>query len=145
VTWYRRAGQAAIVALIIQAGCVEESSPNGGIGLAVTPGVLSVAQGGSGTTTVTLSRIGGFGSPVTLTASGLPAGVTVTFAPPELTGTTANAVMTVGVGGSVPVGTFNVTISGSAPGINAISVVCQVTVTAATGSVQSAAPRAASY
>jgi hypothetical protein len=142
VTWYGRAGRAALAALIIQAGCVEESSANGGIGLAVTPGVLSVAQGGSATTTVTLSRIGGYGSPVTLTASGLPAGVTVTFAPQELTGTTANAVMTVSASGTAPVGTFNATISGSAPGINTISIVCQITVTAATGSVESAAPRA---
>ena len=123
------------MALAIQAACVDNNSDtNGRIQLAVTPASLAVPQGQSGTATVTLTRFGGFGSAVTLTAEGLPAGVTITFAPSELIGTTASAIMTVTVAGTVPPGAINATLTRSAPGINDISVTCQITVTAATGS-----------
>ena len=47
--------------------------------LAASPTSLSVAQGSSGTSTISVTDLGGFAGSVSLSASGLPAGVTATF------------------------------------------------------------------
>ncbi len=57
--------------------------------VAASPGTLSVAQGGSGSTTVAITRTN-FTGAVTMSASGLPSGVTVAFNPASAT--TGNSV-----------------------------------------------------
>src|SRR4029077_7870935 len=47
---------------------------------------LTVTQGASGTSTVTINPLNGFTGSVSLSASGLPAGVTPTFSPASTTG-----------------------------------------------------------
>src|SRR5438045_867687 len=52
--------------------------------LSASPASLSVTQGSSGSTTVSTSISGGFNSAVSLSASGLPAGVTASFSPASI-------------------------------------------------------------
>lgn len=51
-----------------------------GFSLSASPATLSVAQGGTATSTITLTDVGGFSSSVSLSVSGLPSGVTGAFA-----------------------------------------------------------------
>ena len=48
-------------------------------GVSVSPASVSVVQGGSGSTTTTVTSLNGFSSAVSLSASGLPSGVTASF------------------------------------------------------------------
>ncbi|MGA2654246.1 MAG: hypothetical protein ABSF28_27300, partial [Terracidiphilus sp.] len=48
--------------------------------LSSSPTTVSIAQGGNGTTTITLTDVGSFSGAVSLSASGLPGGVTTSFA-----------------------------------------------------------------
>jgi len=53
--------------------------------LGVSPAALTVAQGSSGTSTLTVTSADGFNSAVSLTISGVPAGVTATLSPTSIT------------------------------------------------------------
>ncbi len=55
--------------------------------LSASPTSVSVAQGSSGTSTITVTAVGGFSGNVTLAASGLPGGVTASFAAGSAVGT----------------------------------------------------------
>ena len=52
--------------------------------LSASPTTVSVAQGGSKTTTISTTVSGGFNSAVSLSATGLPAGVTAAFSPASI-------------------------------------------------------------
>jgi hypothetical protein len=69
----------------------------------------TVAQGGSVLTQVSVEPEYGFSGKVTFTASGLPSGVTAMWSPNPTTGT---AYLTLAATSAVPVGTYNVTITG---------------------------------
>jgi hypothetical protein len=58
-----------------------------GFSLLPSPMSVSVAQGGSGTSTITVTNIGGFSGNVTLATTGLPSGVTSSFAAGSAAGT----------------------------------------------------------
>ena len=60
-----------------------------GFTVAVSPPNVGVAQGNTANYTVTISETGGFNSPITLSASGLPSGATATFG--QLTPTAGGA------------------------------------------------------
>ncbi len=49
--------------------------------IAANPGALTVTQGSSGSSTISISGVGGFSSAVALSASNMPSGVTVGFNP----------------------------------------------------------------
>ena len=102
-----------------------------GIGISVNPGSITVAQGGNGSVLISLSRIGEFTGPVTLTVTGLPAGVTTTITPATLTGATANATITVAVGAAVTPGTYPATVTATGEDVETAVVTWQLTVTAA--------------
>lgn len=55
--------------------------------LSATPNTVTVVQGNSGTSTITINPENGFTSAVTLSATGLPSGVTAAFAPNPATST----------------------------------------------------------
>ena len=78
---------------------------------------LTVAPGNTTTATVTMSAQGGFSSPVTLSAAGAPAGVTVTFSSPTLN-TSSPVTMTVSATSNAAGGTFPITVTGSGGGFN---------------------------
>ncbi len=58
-----------------------------GFTLSPSPMSVSIAQGGSGTSIVTVTDVGGFSGNVALAATGLPSGVTSSFAPGSAAGT----------------------------------------------------------
>jgi hypothetical protein len=85
-------------------------APIQGFNLSAVPGSLTLVQGGSGSSTVTVSTFGGFSGSVSLTASGLPSGVTPSFNPNSTTGTST---LTLTAGKTAATGTTTVTITGT--------------------------------
>jgi hypothetical protein len=78
--------------------------------VAVSPGLRLVPAGTSTTFGITLNPMGGFSDTVTFSATGLPAGATVSFSPPSLS-VSGSATMTVTVAQGTPLGTYPVTIN----------------------------------
>ena len=103
-----------------------------GITVALAPATLSIAQGGSATSNITLARVGGLTGDIALTATGLPTGATVTFAPTTATGTATASVATVAAGAATPAGLYSVVITGTGAGSVAGAATLALTVTAAT-------------
>lgn len=79
--------------------------------LSTTPTALTLNPGTSGASTISITRIGGFTGSVDLSAVGVPAGVTATFAPATTTGT--SSVLTLAASATAPVGTTAITVNGS--------------------------------
>src|SRR5579859_4514333 len=78
--------------------------------LSASPASVSVTQGGSGSSTVTVTPINGFNGSVSLSASGLPSGVTASFNPASAT-TTSTVTFT--ASSTATTGTATVTITGT--------------------------------
>jgi hypothetical protein len=74
------------------------------------PKTLTFAQGSSGTSTVTINPTNGFNQNVTLSASGLPTGVTASFSPDPATSTST---LTLAVSSSARIGSKGITITGT--------------------------------
>ena len=89
-------------------------------GLAVSAASLTVKQGGSGTTAVTVSPVNGFTGAVALSASGLPAGVTASFSPDS---TSAKSTLTLTASTSAAVGPATVTVTGTSGALQASATV----------------------
>jgi hypothetical protein len=84
------------------------SNPN--FSLSASPSSLSVNQGSSGTSTITITPSGGFTGSVTLSASGLPAGVTAGFGTNPAT---SSSVLTLTASSTAATGTSTITITGT--------------------------------
>jgi trimeric autotransporter adhesin len=84
--------------------------------VSVSPSALTVAQGGSGTTTAAVGSLNGFEGAVSLSCGNLPAGVTCTFDPESVTppanGTAASA-LTLDVAPEAATGTTTVQVRGN--------------------------------
>ena len=85
---------------------------NPSFSLSASPTSLSVAAGSSGTSTITSTVSNGFDSAVTLSASGLPSGVTVGFSPSSITGT-GSSTASFTVASTATAGTYSITITGT--------------------------------
>jgi subtilase family serine protease len=83
-----------------------------GFSLSASPGSVSVAQGSTGTTTITSTVTGGFDSAISLSASGMPTGVTVGFSPNSITGS-GTSTLTFTVASTTAAGTYTITVSGT--------------------------------
>jgi len=77
--------------------------------LSANPNSVTITQGSSGTSTITITPANGFSGSVTLSASGLPSGVTAAFVPNPAT-TTSTLTMTATA--TAATGTVTVTITG---------------------------------
>jgi hypothetical protein len=84
--------------------------PSPDFSLSASPSSLSVAQNGTGVSTITIARINGFNSTVALSASGLPTGVTAAFNPASATTTST---LTLTVSGTATPGTATITVTGT--------------------------------
>src|SRR5579884_2855955 len=84
------------------------SAPN--FSLSASPASVSVTQGSTATSTITETASGGFTGSVTLSASGLPSGVTATFGTNP---TTSTSVVTFTASSTATLGTATVTITGT--------------------------------
>src|SRR5213082_1549220 len=89
----------------------DETSALVALGLSRSPSALTIVQGLTGNTTVTLTRTN-FTGAVTLSLGSAPAGVTGSFSPAAPTGTSST--LTVSVGAAVAPGVYNLTVDGSA-------------------------------
>ena len=86
-------------------------APTGpGFSLSANPSSLTITQGSSGTSTITITPQDGFSGSVTLSASGLPNGVTASFSPNPAT---ATSTLTLTASGTAATGTVTVTIQGT--------------------------------
>ena len=86
--------------------------------LTASPPTVTVAQGSAGNTTVRTTLLGVFNSAITLSASGMPSGTTVSFNPnpiPAPGGGTST--MTITVGANTPLGSYPITVTGNGGGI----------------------------
>lgn len=107
---------------------------------ASTSSSITVAQGASGTVTIKDTVTGNFNSSVPLTTVGtLPSGISVSFSPSSVSGTTTSTA-TIKASSSAAIGTNAITISGTAGGITStvpvsVTVTAAPTVTAATSSL----------
>ncbi len=84
--------------------------------LSASPSSVTVTQGSSGTSTVTVTDVGGFSGSVTLAASGLPSGVTATFGTNP---TTSTSTVTLTASSTATTGTATVTITGTSGSLTA--------------------------
>ncbi|HEV2963028.1 MAG TPA: hypothetical protein VG649_14460, partial [Candidatus Angelobacter sp.] len=78
--------------------------------LSASPASVSINQGGSGTSTITVTPVNGFNSSVSLSASGLPSGVTASFNPASTTGTST---LTLTASSTATTGAATVTVTGT--------------------------------
>jgi uncharacterized membrane protein len=108
--------------------------------ISASPTSLSVAQGNQGTSLITTTISGGFNYPVSLSASGMPAGTTVNFDPPTIPAPGAgSSTMTMTVGNNTPTGTYPITVTGSGGGLLQ-TVTVTLTVTGSGGFTLAATP-----
>ena len=96
------------------ASCGGTATPD--FSVSAAPGAVSVVQGSSGTSTITVGSLAGFNSAVSLSASGLPSGVTASFSPSSVTppaNGSATSTLTLTASSSATTGTFSVTVTGT--------------------------------
>ncbi|MFZ3341847.1 MAG: S53 family serine peptidase [Terriglobales bacterium] len=84
--------------------------------ISASPSSLTVVQGSNGASTITITSQNSFSSATTLTASGLPSGVTAAFAPNPVTppaNSSVNSTLTLTASGTATTGTSTITITGT--------------------------------
>jgi hypothetical protein len=101
----------------------------------------TVAQGGSGTSTVTVTPLSGFTGSVTLSASGLPSGVTGVFAPNP---TTSTSTLTLTASATATTGTSTITVTGVSGSLTHTTTF-QLTVTGAGGPAVTLTPTSLTF
>ncbi len=100
-----------------------------------SPIAVSVAQGGSGVSTITTAVSGGFNSAVTLTATGLPTGASAAFSPTSIAAPgSGTSGLTITTSASTPAGSYPITVTGTGGGKSHATTVT-LTVTASGGGV----------
>jgi endoglucanase len=92
-------------------GLTVSDAPTPDFALSASPASLSVNRGASGTSTIAITRSGGFTGGVTFSASGLPAGVTASFSASPATG--ASSVLTLSVSSAATLGAATITVTGA--------------------------------
>ena len=86
--------------------------------ISASPTSISIARGSSGTSTITTAVSGGFDSAISLSATGYPIGVTVSFSPVTIPRPgSGNSTMKVTVGKGVALGNHPITINAKGGGL----------------------------
>jgi VCBS repeat-containing protein len=99
-------------------GSYPTSAPTPTFAITDNPSALTIVQGAATTSTITITvtSSNGFSSPVTLTASGLPNGVTAAFSPASVTpaaNATATSTLTLTASATAATGTSSATVTGA--------------------------------
>jgi hypothetical protein len=124
---------ATAVALSACGGSSEPTPPpTPSITMTLAPTSTTIAAGASGSVTLSITRNGGFADVVNLTASGAPAGMTITLGSPTLAPASTSTTVNVSVGAAVAAGTYGITIAGAGTGITTATQTLPVIVTAPT-------------
>ena len=90
------------------------STGSANFSLTAAPTSLSVAPGGTGTSTITTTAIGSFSSTIALSATGQPSGVTVSFSPNSIAAPgSGTSTMTMTVASNTVAGTYPITVTGA--------------------------------
>ncbi|HYM78292.1 MAG TPA: hypothetical protein VE377_20130 [Candidatus Dormibacteraeota bacterium] len=95
-------------------GCGTTGTPD--FSVAASPSSVTVTQGSNGTSTITVTSLNGFNSATTLSASGLPSGVTAAFSPNPVTppaNGNVTSTLTLTASSTATTGTATVTITGT--------------------------------
>lgn len=87
-----------------------------GFGLSASPTTITLVQGSTATSTITSTVFNGFDSAISLSATGQPAGVTVTFSPTSITGSGTSTV-TFAATASAAAGTYHIIVTGTSGSI----------------------------
>ena len=86
--------------------------------LSASPASVAVTPGNQGRSTLTTTISGGFNSAITLSASGVPSGTTVSFSPnPIAAPGSGSSTMTINVGSGTPTGNYTITVTGAGGGL----------------------------
>ncbi|MEV0272794.1 M4 family metallopeptidase [Hamadaea sp. NPDC050747] len=101
------------VSVPAQSGEAQCSTATNDFSVAVSPTSGTVQRGASVTTTVSTATTAGSAQSVTLSASGLPSGVTATFSPATVT-SGGSSTLTLSASASAATGSATVTVNGSA-------------------------------
>jgi hypothetical protein len=110
-----------------------------------SPSSVSISQGNQGSSTLTTTVSGGFNNSISLSASGVPPGTTVTFSPSTISASGAgNSTVTIAVGLNTSGGTYPITVTLNGGGIQQSATV-NLTVTAATVATPVFSPKAGIY
>jgi hypothetical protein len=92
-------------------------NPTPDFAVSASPTSVSVAQGGSKTTTISTTVSGGFNSAVSLSATGLPSGVTASFSPSSIAAPgSGSSTLTFTASSTATLGTSTVTINATGGG-----------------------------
>ena len=82
------------------------------------PGTVTVGQGESSTFDLSTALVGAFNSPIGLSSSGAPTGVTITFNPATIPAPGAgSSVVTISVGSTTALGTYSIALMASGGGV----------------------------
>ena len=85
--------------------------------LSAAPASVTITQGGNGSSTITTNVSGGFNSSLSLSVSGLPAGVAVTFSPSSIAAPgSGSSTMTIAASTAAATGTATVTVTATGGG-----------------------------
>jgi hypothetical protein len=114
--------------------------------LSASPSSVSVAQGGSATSAISTTISGGFNSAISLSASGLPAGVTASFSPTSIAAPgSGSSTLTFTASSTATTGTSTVTINASGGGVShSTTISLSVSATASPNFTISASPTSVS-
>ena len=114
--------------------------------IAASPTSVSVTQGSTGTSTISTTVSGGFNSAVSLSASGLPSGVTASFSPASIAAPgSGSSTLTFTASSTATLGTSTVTITGTGGGVtHTATVSLTITSTATPNFTISASPSSVS-
>jgi uncharacterized membrane protein len=89
-----------------------------GFTIGISPTSLSLIRGNAGRSTITTSVSGGFNSAISLSASGVPSGTTVSFSTNPIPAPgTGSSTMTIAVSTSTRTGTYVLTVTGNGGGL----------------------------
>src|SRR3989442_7475588 len=104
--------------------------------LAASPSSLSIPQGASGASTISVTPQNGFTGSASLSASGLPSGVRASFGTNPAT---ASSTLTLAASSTATTGTFSVVVTGTSGSLTGSTTV-SVTVTSGPNFTLSASP-----
>ncbi len=101
--------------------------------IAASPTSVTLVQGTAGPSTITTTVSGGFNNAISLSATGAPAGTTVSFSPASIAAPgSGSSTMTITVGASTATGTYTITVTGTG-GTKTHTTTVSLTVTPAGG------------
>ncbi len=119
-----------LTAAVFTAACSDDDivNPTGILGVTLGQTASAIVVGGTTTVPVTLTRGGGFTGSVNLTAENLPTGVTATFAPASVDGSTTASVLTLTAASTATAATSTITVRATGSNVTAGTATLPLTV-----------------